>query len=100
MKFKTWLGLHGARTRPSLGGDAQSHRVLLRLANLELRRTLCQRVREAARRHIREVENQMSEIEAEQARLLGEPGAERPVGRSTVNPPPADPAADGFSLQY
>jgi hypothetical protein len=64
-------GLATLRTRSGQVSDADNpHRKFLRVANLELRKSLCIRVREAAARRVAEMDEQLAEIEAMQAQLL------------------------------
>jgi hypothetical protein len=52
------------------GGEKNPQRKFLRLATLELRKTLCNTVKEAARRRLAEMDRQLAEIIAEQSEVL------------------------------
>jgi hypothetical protein len=76
MKTRPHRGLQDVRTRSSLTSEVQNpHRKFLRVANLELRRTLCRKVRDAALKRAGEMEDQMTQIEREEAQLLATGGA-------------------------
>ena len=80
--------LQDLRTRRTQSGKAENpHRRFLRIANLELRKSLCLRVREAALRRIADLDEQLAAITNEQASLLGaaQPSAE-PPSRSVPEP--------------
>jgi hypothetical protein len=71
MKPRPRKGLQDIVCRSSFTSDADNpQRKFLKVANLELRKSLCNKVREAAIRRVREMERQLAEIEQEQARLL------------------------------
>lgn len=73
-------GLQNIRTRSGATTDEQNpQRKFLRVANLELRKTLCNKVREAARVRVVEMDEQLAEIEDEQSRLLAAAHASRRV---------------------
>ncbi len=99
-------GVEMIRDYASLAGDAHSpHRRYLKVASLELRKSLCNTVRLAARQRVAEMDRQLAAIEAEQAQLLqiaparalgeAEPGDdERPAG------PPPSPSRRGLTIKY
>ena len=94
-------GLRGIRTRTDLTrASADSHSTFLRLANLELKRTLCNRVKQAAARRIEEVDKQLVEIEAEQATVLQSLPHGRQDESSENGSPPSRDAECGFRLKY
>jgi hypothetical protein len=112
MKTRPHRGLQDVPTRSSLTSEVHNpHRKYLRVANLELRRTLCRKVRDAALKRAGEMENQMTQIEREEAQLLAADeaaqngGARRPtptnaarrcpVGALRPTLPSASPAAAG-----
>lgn len=77
-------GLQNIRTRSGATTDEQNpQRKFLRVANLELRKTLCNKVREAARVRVVEMDEQLAEIEDEQSRLLAAAHASRRVMPTT-----------------
>jgi hypothetical protein len=72
------------RTQTSLTHGAQSpHCKFFTLAGLELQRAVCTMVRDAARKRLREMENKLTEIGHQQARLF------RAVGGARQSRPPA-----------
>lgn len=63
--------LRDIRTGTNQTSDAEApQRKFLRLANLELKRALCNRVREAAVKRVAEMDEQLAEITQEQAQML------------------------------
>jgi hypothetical protein len=107
MKTRPHRGLQDVPTRSSLTSEVQNpHRKYLRVANLELRRTLCRKVRDAALKRAGEMESQMTQIEREEAQLLAAGGAVQDGGARTARPTlpsagsshPAQP--HGITLKY
>ncbi len=71
MKTRPRKGLHDIRTRSSLASDAENpQRKYLRWASLELKKSLCQKVRDAARKRAEEMDRKIAELKAEESRLL------------------------------
>ena len=71
MKSKLRKGLQDIRTRSSLAGDAENpQRKFLRAASLELKKSLCSKVRDAARKRSEEMDQKIAELDGEQAQLL------------------------------
>ncbi|MGA2068254.1 MAG: hypothetical protein ABSG86_24995 [Thermoguttaceae bacterium] len=106
MRTRPARGVQDVRTRSSLTSETEHpHRKFLRVASLELRRTLCRKVREAALKRVGEMEAQMSRIESEEAQLLAAGGVAARGLPHAVPPPhqPHDaPATRGrsFTLKY
>ena len=80
------------RTRSSLTSEVENpQRKFLRAASLELKKSLCRKVRDAAKKRAEEMEGKIGELDHEQAGLL-------------AAAPPADEAgsqqAHGFTLKY
>jgi hypothetical protein len=99
MRNRPRRGLQDIPTRSGLAGQTENpQRRFLRIASLELKKSLCEKVRDAARRRAEEMENKIVEIETEKAQLIGESQVARPSG--------SVPAADGsnqpcgFTLRY
>jgi hypothetical protein len=68
---KTRRGLQNLVTRSNQSGEAENpHRKFLRVATLELQKSLCGRVREAALRRTAEMDKQLADIAGQQAQLL------------------------------
>ncbi len=90
MKARPHRGLHDIRTRGSLASNAENpQRRFLRVASIELKKTLCRRVRDAARKRAEEMDAQIAELEQEKTRLLAA-GADSP-----------EPGLrSGFALKY
>ena len=106
MRIGTRKGLQDIRTRSSLGGELENpQRKFLRAASLELKKSLCRKVCDAAKERAEEMEGKIVELDHEQARLLAAeplspPGetpskaVSPPAGRSGSQPP------QGFTLKY
>ena len=99
-------GLQDIRTRSSLTGDAENpQRKFLRIASLELKKSLCGKVRDAARQRSEEMDRKIAELDGEKAQLLASSHAAAP---SETNPaatqrPTSDtgsPQRSGFALRY
>ena len=106
MKTRPRRGLQDVRTNNDLTGDAKNpQRRFLRVANLELRKTICNRIKEASCRRIAEMDLQLAAIQTEQAQLLhdGETCG-RGGGQAGLNGPPDDgfppPSGRGFTIKY
>ena len=99
MKIRPRRGLQDVRTNNDLTRDANSpQRRFLRVANLELRKTICNRIKEASCRRVAEMDRQLAEIETEQARLLQAAQAcEQSEGRPGQDAPPS---GRGFRIKY
>ena len=106
MRTRPRKGLQDIATRSSLTGDAANpQRKYLRAASLELRKSLCKKVREAAQTRTEEMDRKIVELDSETARILavGEvlPSA-APLAAATgpVRGAPPDPARRGLTLKY
>ena len=85
MRTRPRRGLQDIRTRSSLASDAENpQRKYLRWASLELKKSLCQKVRDAARKRAEEMDRKIAELEAEESRLLA-----MALGAEAGPPPPA-----------
>ncbi len=106
MKNKVRKGLHDIVTHGAMTDDAKNpQRKYLGAASLELKKSLCQKVRDAARKRIVEMDRKIADLEVEMTRLLGTEGVSRPGrpdagcgGNSTEDP--ASPQGRGFTLRY
>jgi hypothetical protein len=93
------------RTRTGMAHEASKpHCNYITLASLELKRTMCDMVRTAARGRVAEMEKQLAEIDRQQAEILGTITAQRQGGlvaphafeaADATEPPPAR-----FTLRY
>ncbi|MGA2616724.1 MAG: hypothetical protein ABSF26_03885 [Thermoguttaceae bacterium] len=90
MKAKPRRGLHEIRTRSGLAAHEDNpQRTFLRVASIELKKTLCRRVRDAARKRAAEMDAKIAELEREKTRLLATGAASsEPLSRN------------GFALKY
>ena len=71
MKTTPRKGLQDVPTRSSLTSEAENpQRRFLRVASLELRKALCQKVRDVARARAAEMDRKIAELELEESRLL------------------------------
>jgi hypothetical protein len=94
-------GLKSIRTRTDMTrASAGSHCTFLRLASLELKRALCNRVKRAAAKRIEEVDKQLAEIEAEQAAVLQSLPHDRQDESPENGSPPSRTAECGVRLKY
>jgi hypothetical protein len=106
MNKKTRKGLPDLVTRSNLSSEAENpHRKFLRVANLELRKSLCSRVRQAAIRRVAEMDEQLADIEGQQAQLLWAVRKSGPAASSPADGPHFPPDAEGigqetFTLKY
>jgi hypothetical protein len=84
MKTRPFRSLKDVLARGSAVSEVENpHRRYLRVANLELRRTLCRKVRDAALKRAEEMQTQIAQIEGEASQLLAggmaaDGGARRP----------------------
>ena len=63
------------RTRSSLNSELENpQRKYLRAASLELKKSLCRKVRDAARKRTEEMEEKIAELDRQQAELLAAGG--------------------------
>jgi hypothetical protein len=109
MKARLKKDVPKIRTRTGIAHEASKpHCNFITLASLELKRTMCDMVRSAARGRVAEMDKQLAEIDQRQAELLDTIAAERIGwdGRSAV-PPTVTEATDGadppparFTLKY
>jgi hypothetical protein len=106
MRNVTRKGLQDIRTRSSLSGELENpQRKYLRAASLELKKSLCRKVREAAKKRTEEMEEKIAELDDEQARLLAANRlSEAGETDSASAPPPAGQCGSqqppGFTLKY
>ena len=112
MKNKLRKGLQDIRTRSSLSGDADNpQRKFLRVASLELKKSLCSKVRDAARKRSEEMDRKIAELDGEKAQLLasGQVPPQGPAEPTAVphlasdmesRAPCADGRRRGFALRY
>jgi hypothetical protein len=71
MKTKPRRGLQDMPTHSSLTSEAENpQRRFLRVATLELRKSLCKKMRDVARTRVAEMERKIAELELEESRLL------------------------------
>jgi hypothetical protein len=106
MKGIVRKGLHEIRTRSSLTSELENpQRKYLRAAGLELKKSLCRKVRDAARARTEEMDREIADLQQQQARLLAAagvsaagqtdlPGGSLPADGAGAGPP------GGFSLKY
>jgi hypothetical protein len=106
MKSPVRKGVHDIRTRSSQSGELENpQRKYLRAASLELKKSLCSKVRDAAKRRAEEMDEKIADLDDQQTRLLavgrltaaGEPdlgAAPLSAGQSGLQPP------RGFALKY
>ncbi len=106
MKTKPRKGLQDMPTRSSLTSDVENpQRRFLRVASLELRKSLCKKMRDVARARAAEMERKIAELELEESRLLdaaqvsqqGEPAA---VAASQVTGVAGPTGRRGLTLKY
>ena len=92
MNNKLRKGLQDIRTRSSLTGDAENpQRKFLRVASLELKKSLCSKVRDAARKRSEEMDRKIADLESEE----GSNSWHRPRPRRRADGPRSRPAIDG-----
>ncbi len=98
MKNPVRKGMHDIITRGALTGDEKNpQRKFLSAASLELKKSLCAKVRDAARKRIAEMDRKIADLDAEIAQLLAE-GRIAALGRPAE--PSASPPGHGFTLKY
>jgi hypothetical protein len=106
MKCGTRKGLQDIRTRGSLTSEMDNpQRKFLRVASLELKKSLCRKVRDAAKKRAEEMDGKIAELDDEKTRLLA---ANRlsPPGETECTPasPPVSEVGpsptQGFALKY
>ena len=106
MNKKTRKGLPDLVTRSNLSSESENpHRKFLRVANLELRKSLCSRVRAAAVRRVAEMDEQLADIEGQQSQLLCAVRESRPAASSPATGPHSpqdaeDICQETFTLKY
>jgi hypothetical protein len=88
--------------RADRSGTTQNpQRRFLRVASLELKRSLCAKVRDAARKRAEEMDRKIAELEAEKAQLLaGDPTTRLDAGRTTLREGPPPDASRCFTFRY
>jgi hypothetical protein len=105
MTRKCPKGLQNLATRSSHIKETDSpHRTFLRVANLELRKSLCTRVREAAVRRVAEMDEQLADIDGQQAQLLQAIRGHASPASPPVSGPSflatAGTSSRGFTIKY
>ena len=106
MRNRPRKGLQDIRTRSSLASDGENpQRKYLRWASLELKKSLCQKVRDAARKRAEEMDRKIAELEAEESRLLAmaqalEPGPPCPAPAPHLAKRSGRPERRSFTLRY
>jgi len=105
MKTQPRKGLQDIRTRSGLTGEAENpQRKFLRVASLELKKSLCNKVRDAARKRSQEMDRKIAELDGEKARLLAAGHAAEQGPAELVPAPTAGDAGArprrGFALKY
>ena len=99
-------GLQDIRTRSSLASEAENpQRKFLRVASLELKKSLCSKVREAARKRSEEMDRKIAELDEEKAKLLAasQVPEQGPTNPAAVPRPASDGGSQerrGFALRY
>jgi len=98
--------LQDIRTRSGLSGEAENpQRKFLRAASLELKKSLCRKVRDVAKKRADEMEGKIGELDHEQARLLaaGRPSQPEETDAAAASPSAGEVGsqqAHGFTLKY
>jgi hypothetical protein len=106
MRAKPCRGLHDIITRSGLGSQTDSaQRKYLQIACLELRKTLCRKVRDAARDRAAEMDRKIAELDTEESRLLAaqrivEPAQALPIPTPHLPCQRRPAARSGFTLKY
>jgi hypothetical protein len=106
MLNKPRKGLPDIRTRSGLTSEAENpQRKFLRIASLELKRSLCTKVRDAARKRSEQMDDKIAELDADKAHLLAssrvvEAGAAEPAATPRPIGDLGSPARRGFMLKY
>jgi hypothetical protein len=106
MRTSLRRGLQDIATRSSLAATAEDpQRQFLRVASLELKKTLCRKVRAAALKRAAEMERTIAELDGEKARILAAVGVPDPAEpRHIAGPlPKAEPGSEArhdFRLRY
>ena len=106
MITKVRKGLHDIVTRDSLADDAKNpQRKFLCVAALELRKAMCERVRDAARKRVAEMDQKIAELEGAKTQLLApsqvaEQGAANPTAAQRPTRDVASQERRGFALRY
>ena len=93
MRIGTRKGLRDIRTRGGLGGELENpQRKFLHAASLELKKSLCRKVRDAAKKRAQEMEEKIAELDDEKAILFAASPLFQPVGADakTAFPPAAE----------
>ncbi len=98
MKSKVRKGLHDIVTRGTMTSDANNpQRKFLTAASLELKKTLCEKVRDAARKRIVQMDGKIADLEAEIKQILD---ADRTSAPARPAEQSASPPGRGFTLKY
>ena len=99
-------GLQDIRTRSSLTGEAENRqRKFLRAANLELKKSLCSKVRAAARKRLEEMDKKIADIDEEKTQLLAssQVSEQNQTNPTAVERPASESGSQerrGFALRY
>jgi len=106
MKSTPRKGLQDIRTRSSLTGDAENpQRTFLHIASLELKKSLCNKVRAAARKRLDEMDKKIADLDEEKTQLLASSQvSEQDRTNPTVVERPVSESGSqerrGFALRY
>ena len=99
-------GMHDIRTRSSLTGEAENrHRKFLRAASLELKKSLCSKVRVAARKRLEDMDKKIADLDEEKTQLLAstQVSEQNPMNPTPVERPASESGSQerrGFALRY
>ena len=106
MRNKPRKGLQDIRTRSSLTSDLENpQRKFLRIASLELKMSLCRKVRDTARKRFEEMDRKIAELDGERKQLLAssqvaEQGETEPAAARRPARESGSPARRGLALKY
>ena len=106
MKNTLRKGLHDIRTRSSLTGEAENRqRKFLRAASLELKKSLCSKVRDAARKRSEEMDEKIADLDEEKTQLLAssQVSEQNQTNPTAVERPASESGSQerrGFALRY
>ncbi len=99
-------GLQDIRTRSSLTGDAENpQRKFLHIASLELKKSLCSKVRTAARKRLEEMDKKIADLDEEKTQLLAssQVSKQNQTNPTAVERPTSESGSQerlGFALRY
>jgi hypothetical protein len=106
MRNKLRRGMQDIRTRSSLTSEAENpQRKFLRAASLEIKKSLCRKVRDAARKRSEEMDRKIAELDGEQTQLLAssQVSEQRETGPTAAQRPTGDIGPQerrGLALKY